>query len=114
MLPCSRRVRLLKRLEYPHLIFGLDSNACVSDEEVEHTPAFFTALQFDTQIDLASLRELDRVSDEVDDHLAQPSYIADQRVVNIGSDLEAEFEPLLFGAVSDRGDHVGNDLAQAD
>ena len=50
------------------------------------------------------LRELDRVADQIEQHLAQPSWIAYQRRRYLGGDVTDQFQSLLLGT---RSQHLG-------
>jgi hypothetical protein len=51
---------------------------------------------------LALLRELDGVAHEVEEHLAEPAGVADQRIGHVLLDLADQFQPLLVGAHGQR------------
>jgi hypothetical protein len=60
--------------------------------------------------DLSALGELDRVGDQVHQHLPEPGRVADQRARHLGRKREQHFELLLPRAlahdVGDVGEHV--------
>ena len=62
--------------------------------EAEDDPVNAGLLQRDSDDDLALLGELDGVADQVDQDLAQPAGVADQRVGDIGGDPAGQLQAL--------------------
>src|SRR6266576_6091625 len=83
VLPRGRPIALSERPEDLRLLLGRDPDAGVYDAEAERYAAVFAqARPLDTHDDLTAVRELDRVAHEVDQHLAEPVRVADERVGN--------------------------------
>jgi hypothetical protein len=113
--PARRRaVLLLERLEYAFLVFRRDADSGVADAEVKDGRLLGAVVDFDAENDFPGFGELDRVSDEIHDHLPQSSYISDKRVGHFRGDFEHELETLLIGAKSERADGVGETLPKSE
>ena len=69
-------VRLREGLKYLALLFDWDSNSGIRNGEVEPQSGFRLARQFRQNRYLPSLRELHRISNQVDEYLAQTHLIA--------------------------------------
>jgi len=64
---------------------------------VEHDAAFRALLHVGANHNLTALGELDRVADQVDQHLAQPAMIAANPGRNLGLDETGKHQPLFLG-----------------
>ena len=73
-----------------------DADAGVANREVQHgAPVGLRSRSFDAQDHLAALGELDGVADQVDEDLAQPARVADQRRRDVGAMSQASSRPFL-------------------
>ena len=71
MPPRRRRIGLAEGLKQLPLLFGRQPDACVPNGEAQHGFTLGCLNSLDRDHDLAALRELDRVTGEVNEHLAQ-------------------------------------------
>ena len=65
----------------------------------------------DLHEDLAALGELDRVADQVDEHLAQPARVADRDARHVRQHMADELEPFLLRANGQRLQQIGEVIA---
>ena len=86
-----RSIGLRKRLENERLLVGRDSNTGVRNDEMQQHSAGVLGLYFDPQEDFSPMGEFDRVSDEVDDDLANASGITYECVGNVGRNIKRKF-----------------------
>jgi len=87
----------VKRLEhFPVVLLG-DPDAGIGDDEGQFSMIRVRVHQADFQQDLASLGELHRVADEVNQDLAQPNRISDQSRRHVFSDQINEFQTFERG-----------------
>ena len=90
----GRGIGLRERLEQARaLLFG-EPDAGVGDRDRDLRSAVAERLGAGMQRDAAALGELDRVAEQVEQHLPHARRIADQRVVGAGIDLDVEREAL--------------------
>lgn len=73
-----------------------NANARVANCEPHPPRGWIVRIALDADDYFALLGELDRVTDEVDEDLAQPRRISDQRLRHVGGDPKRELEPLLM------------------
>src|SRR2546428_14095852 len=92
---------------YTTLFRSGDSDAAIADEVVEDGRVTGLRFRFDLHEDLSALGELDRVANEVDQHLSQPSRIAHRHARDVGQDVAHELESLLFGAKREGFHEIG-------
>jgi hypothetical protein len=69
------------------LLFGRDADPSVGDGKAQETIVAAFYLQADAQCDLAFIRELDRITDQVDQDLAEAAGIALDYLWNFGRDF---------------------------
>ena len=93
-------VGLGEGLEHFRLLLARDSHARIGDRDAEvcvtvgrRGSRFRLGRHFHD--DFAPLGELDGVANEVDDHLPEPAWIADQPVGNLGRHAAGQFEPFV-------------------
>ena len=110
VLPRGRPVRLLESREDACLFLEGDADARIGHLEVHETA--IAARRGDH--DLALLRELDRVADQVHQHLADPSWVATEVIGESRIHLEEQLEALLIRPHRKRLDRVGEEPAQAE
>jgi hypothetical protein len=106
-LPRRRRVYLAERGEEPVHPVGRDPDTGIADCELDSERARARLLGVHEHEDLAGLGELDRVREEVQEHLPQPSLVADNPRRRSLVDQAAELDLLLPGP---RGDDVQRPL----
>jgi hypothetical protein len=90
-----RAVRLLERLEQARQLGGLHSDAGVDHVEAHDHAAIGLGDLARPHSDLALLRELDRVRDEVRQHLSQAQLVAKHERGEVALDQGRELEALL-------------------
>lgn len=98
----GRRIDLLKRLEDLLELFVGDADARVVNGEgqlvaaiVEFELGFGRGRGRDCDVDLTALGELDRVIEQIDQNLAHPRDVADDRIGHVLRDAIAEVDALL-------------------
>ena len=102
-----RAVRLRERLEDQLLLVARDADAGVDDREVQADLAGQLRRDVDAQPDLPAVGELDRVADQVDEHLPQPQRVADERVGHFRRHVEVQARaPSLRRVTCTRVEHV--------
>ena len=123
----ARRVDLIEGVEHARLLLRRDADAGVLDAHLDHRPRRREQRQSlglgllpvvlhhaGAQRDGASCgRELDRVLDEVDEHLTQPLRIAAQ-VHETAAELEGQRHALLAGRGGERRHDLPEDRLDAD
>ena len=99
VLPRGRGVGLLEGAEDLLLLVARDADAGVADREAagRPRPRRRFAVGLDAHDHLAPVGELDRVADQVDQHLAQPARVADQGVGHVRLDVPGQLQPLAVG-----------------
>ncbi len=93
-----RRVGLHERAENLPLLLERDADAGIRNGEVQHRFFGRHAVGGHLDDDIAGFGELDRVAHEIDQHLPQAAWIADQAVGNVGLDAAGQLEALFVGA----------------
>ena len=104
----GRGVFLREGVENQLLLVRGDADAGVAHRQVDYQVLAILCVQFGVQRDLAALGELDRVADEVDQHLADAAGITDQLLRQVGLDLEGQFKILFEGAQRERLQRFGD------
>ena len=93
MLSCRGRVGLAERLKQSCSLLWRHADAGILHRESEPGPFADLFQQFRFQVNIALLRKLDRIVDQVRDHLAQAQWIAHQilrnRILNLGQKFQA-------------------------
>ena len=65
-------------------------------------------------VDFAVFGELDGVSDDVEEELAEADLVAVESVGDVRVDLAVEDDPLFLGADAEEVEGVGEELAEAE
>ena len=112
-LPRRRTVGLAEGLEDRVLVLGRDADPGVGDGEAQHAGLAAIGVGPDGDEHVALLGELDRVAHEVDQNLAEPERIADERCGNRGIDVDEQLERLLIGAHGERPKRFVDHVARA-
>jgi hypothetical protein len=99
----GRAVGLREGLEQLRLHRGRNAHAGVAHLEAEDDAVVAFGLPGDADDDFAALGELDRVADEVHEHLAQPARIAAQEARHFGRQVHDQLGALGLRAL---GEHV--------
>ena len=120
----GRIVFLLECLEDLLLLIERDADARVADGEAQHLRRAGSALgrlglragagraRLDADDHFALLGELDRVADEIEQDLPEPSGIADQGVGDVRLDLADQLQPFLVGAEGQGAQRLPQDAPQ--
>ncbi len=108
----ARAVDLAEGLEQRGDRIGRDADAGVADLEGDACPGAAGRHRREAQRDAAALGELDRVADEVQQHLLQALGVADHPLGEIVFQLEVERELLALRIGPEQGHHRGGDLVQ--
>ena len=98
----DRSVGLLEGLEQAGALRLAETDPGVAHRAMEQHLAGGLFPQFDDQLDLALLGELDGIGDIIDEDLAEPQRVADQQEIEPRIDIEDEFEPLGGGLAADQ------------
>ena len=101
-----RSVRLLERFENRVLLVDRNADAGVSHLTAQFDAGLGAPLLFDFQHDLARWRELNRVADQIDEHLAEATRIADEAVGDAWRHPPEQLQPLLVSPERDRAHRV--------
>ncbi len=96
--PRGRSVDLGERLEDQRLLLRRNPDPRVNDVEPQNEPVAATILHPDPHRHLAAFGELDRVPDQVDQHLAQAARVAHETFGDLGVDPVDDLDPLLMRA----------------
>ena len=88
--------RLFEALELPRLLFGRQADAAVGDLEAQQAPPVRPVGHREENRDFAVLGELDRISDEIDEDLAQANGFAVDMVRHTVGGLADEVEVPCF------------------
>ena len=107
-----RYVRLVERLEELALGVRRNPDPRVPHAKVERCVRFRLGGQFHTQRDLARGGELDRIADQIDQHLPQPARIAAQVRRDAGKGEAGEFETLAVRGFREQFDRSLDDFLQ--
>ena len=123
VLAARRAVRLLEGFEDDLLLLSWDTDARVGDRERDHRSGAVQGLdrgapaagrRVDAERDPASLRELERVREQVLDDLLEPLRVGEDRPRDSGTDLDREIEALDLGDVAERALHVIDQVGEAE
>ena len=97
----GRRVGLAERLEQAvHLVLA-DADTCVDDVDAEQHSGRPVLGHVGPHPDLTDTGELDRVGDEVGEHLAESGGVADQAFGHVVLDADREPDPPLPGGLGE-------------
>ena len=110
----GRAVGLSKGLEDEPLLFPRDADTRVGDGKVQDGLACLPRFDLRAHNDLAAFGELDRVTHQVDDNLAQAPRITHHPFRRVRSYATDQLEPLVVGAHSQWRDHLLHSLAQVE
>src|SRR6266436_9463550 len=91
-------VPLRESLEDDAQFVGRDADPRVTYGKVQSNVVIHARLQLDADNNLARLRELDCVADEIDNDLAEANRVADQFIWDVRQDVRRQLEALLVGA----------------
>ncbi len=92
----GRGIGLVERLEQALALLGRHADTGVLHPKMQFHIVFGLGDGFNTQHDLALLGELDRVIAQVDQNLAQPQRVAQQRHGHVGCGLKDQLQTLVF------------------
>ena len=93
----GRDIGLLKAFEDPLGDFGCKADAGVADRKVQQCLTVIGFLHGGRDADLAGICELDRIVEQIAQHLADPDCVAAEDAVDAGGDEAIEFEIFGFG-----------------
>ncbi len=110
----GRAVGLGEGVEDARALLRGDADAGVGDREAQLDVGLRPRFDRDPQDDLAPLRELDGVAEQIDQHLSQPTRIADHVVGHVDGDVAGELEALLMRPVGEELERVRQAVAQAE
>src|SRR5215471_550468 len=107
-----RSVCLLKRLEHARLLVLGNADAGIGDGECQDHVVVVPLLGADLDDDLARVRKLDRVADQIDNHLPQPAGVANQMIGNIRLDVAGNLQAFGVATKSQGLDAIAEVVAQ--
>jgi hypothetical protein len=110
----SSRVHLLEGLEDPLLLVRRNADSGVRDHEAQRPLSPLRLDRLDLDQHLAVAGELDRVADQVDDHLPQPRGVAHHERRHPRRDPRDELEALLMRAHPERAQRVAQHVAHVE
>ena len=110
----GRRIGLRKGVEDEAALLGGDPDARVLDRHSQGDGVGGHGLGVDANRNFAPLRELDRVADQVDEDLADPSGVAHEVVGDSWTNLIRQLERLGVGERRERLDRLRQGLAQGE
>src|ERR1700730_8185010 len=93
--PRGRSVGLREGLEYHLLLFGRNSDACVRYANVQVHAVARLALEFRVYDDVPALRKLDRITDQVHDHLPQACWVSNHDLRDFSRYPGGKFQVFL-------------------
>ncbi len=93
----GRAVGLHEGLEDALLRLRRDADAGILDLAQEREPVGILALRHDAQLDAAAFGELDRIADQVHQHLLDTVGVAAQPARRLAGDVHGQFEALAVG-----------------
>ncbi len=108
----GRRVGLRERLEQPLRLLGVDADPGVGDLEAHAAPAGAGLALGHAHGDLAQRGELDRVGDQVRQHLLEPEAVADHLQPRAPLDERAQVEALAARVLGQQLDGVVDGVRQ--
>ncbi len=94
----GRAVGLCERVENMSLLLGRDADSRIGHDKVQRHDSGAGRLDVDAELDFAAARELDGIADDVQEHLPEPSFVAEQGLGHIGRDVARQLDVLLGGA----------------
>jgi hypothetical protein len=106
--PGRRAVGLHEGLEQAGLHVGCDADAGVAHLETHDRSRLVRLRDRDPQDDLALLRELDRIADEVREHLAQPAGVSAQSARHVVTDEAEQLERAGLGRLRERAEDLAD------
>ena len=110
----DRAVGLLERCEQLGLPVGVDADARVPDLEHDLHASVQGPARADLDLDLAFVGELDRVADQVHEHLAQAVRVAAEPSRQVLGDRVDDLEALALGRVGQQFADVGDQVGQGE
>ena len=106
------RVGLGEALEQLGALLRGHANACVAHPEVQVYSALVLTHLGHANDDLAAVRELGGIAAQVDQHLAQPQWVADQGGGHIGGRVKQQLEAFVLGLQAEHAGQVLQHIVQ--
>src|SRR6185312_4438493 len=113
-LACSGSIGLVERFENCRQLFRGDSDAGVRDHEMQHVRCVFVDLGHYAQRNFAFAGELQRVAEQVDEHLAQAAGVARNNLGNLRRYLAQQLNAFLVGPQRKRLHRTFNAIAKTE
>ena len=110
--PGDAGVDLAERLEQAGGLRRRKADAGVAHGDAQGDGVGRRVQRFDAHVDFAAFGELDRVADEVADHLAEAQRVAAQAVGHVRRDVDEEFEPFFAGGDGEEVAHVAQHVVE--
>ena len=108
----GRTVHLRKRFEDQLLLVRRDPDASVAHGKLDLAAVLALGPLRQRQRDTALLRKFDRVAEQVDEHLAQPTRVALDATRQVRRHFTAQHQALLLGSQRHRADRFAHQLVQ--
>ena len=107
----GRGIRLRKRREEPVLHISRDAHAGVRHLEPQATGLRVTRNLAQPQVDASALGELERIAQQIHQHLTQPRGVAAYQLGHIGIEGEPHLQPLGGGLRAHHGAQLRDQVA---
>jgi hypothetical protein len=111
-MPGGRSVDLAEGLEEPVHPIGGDSDAGVANRHIDFVVLIVQDMRHNRDHDFARRGELDGVTEQIDEDLAQPGHIAEQGVWNMILDHIGQIDMLFRGARREQIERALETVAQ--
>ena len=108
----GRTIGLTKGLEQATGLLWRHANTGVFHIHLELDTAFLFADHHNRHLDVPCLGKLDRIVDQVRQHLPQAQRVAQQIARHIGSYMDQKFQTLIVRLVANHGGHVRHNIVQ--
>ena len=106
------RACLTKCLKHRAQILGLDADACVHDVEAQAAAAAALAHGRDDELNFALRRELDRVAEQIEQHLTDVAAVEHDERLNAGINPNRELQPFSLRPFLDDVAQIDSNLPQ--
>src|SRR5213078_236688 len=96
-LACSGGIGLFKGVKNQRKFLWRHADASIAHGEMQSNIIFTGRLSFNSDRNLTMFRELDGVSNQIGEHLAQPAGVTDQSCRNVFFERESQLQAFFMG-----------------